>query len=72
MIQMLWCWMLGKNINKLSNFDHHQFNRNDEPACALTLLLKGIDIYEEANLGFRWLNVTEKFDSKDLTLSQMK
>jgi hypothetical protein len=49
---------------ELSNFDHHQFHRNEVPACALTLLLKDIKIYEEANLGFRWLNVTEKFDSK--------
>ena len=53
-----------KHQPELSNFDHHQFNRNDDPACALTLLLKGMGIYEEANLGFRWLNVTEKFDSK--------
>ena len=53
-----------KHQPELSNFDHHQFNRNDDPACALTLLLKDMDIYEEANLGFRWLNVTEKFDSK--------
>ena len=54
-----------KHQPELSNFDHHQFNRNDEPACALTLLLKYRDIYEEANLGFRWLNVTGKFDSKE-------
>lgn len=53
-----------KHQPEFSNFDHHQFNRNDEPACALTLLLKDMDIYEEATLGFRWLNVTEKFDSK--------
>ena len=53
-----------KHQPEFSNFDHHQFNRNDDPACALTLLLKDMDIYEEANLGFRWLNVTEKFDSK--------
>ena len=53
-----------KHQPELSNFDHHQFNRNDDPACALTLLLKSMDIYEEANLGFRWLSVTEKFDSK--------
>ena len=57
-----------KHQPELSNFDHHQFNRNDDPACALTLLLKDIDIYEEAHLGFRWLNVTEKFDSKGTLL----
>ena len=61
-----------KHQPELSNFDHHQFNRNDDPACALTLLLKSMDIYEEANLGFRWLSVTEKLIAKDLTLSQMK
>ena len=53
-----------KHQPELSNFDHHQFDRNSDPACALTLLLKDMDIYQEANLGFRWLNVTEKFDSK--------
>ena len=53
-----------KHQPELSNFDHHQFNRNDDPACALTLLLKDMDIYEQASIGFRWLNVTEKFDSK--------
>ena len=36
--------------------------------CALTLLLKDMTIYEEANRGFRWLNVTEKFDSKGPSL----
>lgn len=49
---------------ELSNFDHHQFDRNSEPMCALTLILQNMTIYEEANRGFRWLNVTEKFDSK--------
>ena len=24
-----------------------------------------MDIYEQASIGFRWLNVTEKFDSKE-------
>jgi hypothetical protein len=49
---------------ELSNFDHHQFDRDNAPVCALTLLLKDMTIYEEAKRGFRWLNVTEKFDSK--------
>ena len=49
---------------ELSNFDHHQFDRDSEPVCALTLILQNMTIYEEANRGFRWLNVTEKFDSK--------
>ena len=49
---------------ELSNFDHHQFDRDSEPVCALTLILQNMTIYEEAKRGFRWLNVTEKFDSK--------
>jgi len=53
-----------KHQPELSNFDHHQFDRDSEPVCALTLILQNMTIYEEANRGFRWLNVTEKFDSK--------
>ena len=49
---------------KLSNFDHHQFERDHAPVCALTLLLEDMTIYEEATRGFRWLDSTEKFDSK--------
>lgn len=49
---------------KLSNFDHHQFERDHEPVCALTLLLKDMTIYDESIRGFRWLESTEKFDSK--------
>ena len=49
---------------ELSNFDHHQFDRDAEPCCALSLLLKDMTIYEEAQRGFRWLNISEKFDSK--------
>jgi hypothetical protein len=49
---------------ELSNFDHHQFDRDHAPTCALTLLLKDMTIYEEATRGFRWLDSTEKFDSK--------
>ena len=48
----------------LNNFDHHQFSRDHEPCCALTLILQNLTIYEEANRGYRWLNVTERFDSK--------
>ena len=53
-----------KHEPELSNFDHHQFERDADPVCALTLILQNMTIYEEANRGFRWLNVTEKFDSK--------
>ena len=53
-----------KHQPELSNFDHHQFDRDSEPACALTLILQNLTIYEEASRGFRWLNITEKFDSK--------
>jgi hypothetical protein len=53
-----------KHEPELSNFDHHQFARDADPVCALTLILQNMTIYEEANRGFRWLNVTEKFDSK--------
>jgi hypothetical protein len=49
---------------ELSNFDHHQFERDHAPACALTLLLEDMTIYDESLRGFRWLDSTEKFDSK--------
>lgn len=49
---------------ELSNFDHHQFDRDHAPACALTLLLEDMTIYDESLRGFRWLDSTEKFDSK--------
>ena len=49
---------------ELSNFDHHQFDRDHAPTCALTLLLKDMTIYDESFRGFRWLDSTEKFDSK--------
>jgi len=56
---------IGEQHNpQLSNFDHHQFDRDAEPCCALSLLLKDMTIYKEAHRGFRWLSVSEKFDSK--------
>lgn len=53
-----------KHEPELSNFDHHQFDRNHEPCCALSLILKDMEVYSESVRGFRWLNITEKFDSK--------
>ena len=29
-----------KHQHELSNFDHHQFNRNDDPACSFNIVTK--------------------------------
>jgi hypothetical protein len=47
-----------------NNYDHHQFERDHDACCSLTLLFKNINIYSQALKGFRWLSVTEKLDSK--------
>lgn len=52
-------WEAGK-----MNFDHHQFPRDAEPLCALSLVLKHLDIYEDARLFCDWLEAAEWFDTR--------
>ncbi len=46
------------------NFDHHQFPRDAEPMCALSLVLKHLGIYDEALKFCDWLEVAEWMDTR--------
>lgn len=47
------------------NFDHHQFDRDHAPTCAITLVLEhlGIDLVQARSI-WGWLEFSEKMDSK--------
>ena len=47
-----------------SNFDHHQFPRDSEPLCAISLVLKHFGLYEDAQKFCDWLEVAEWFDTR--------
>lgn len=49
--------------NKM-NFDHHQFPRDAEPLCALSLVLKHLGIYDETRKFCNWLEVAEYIDTR--------
>ena len=49
---------------KLNNFDHHQFPRDAEPTCSLSLVLSKLGIYEDARSFCPWLEVAEWFDCR--------
>jgi hypothetical protein len=46
------------------NFDHHQFPRDAEPLCALSLVLKHLGIYDETRKFCDWLEVAEYIDTR--------
>ncbi len=48
----------------LMNFDHHQFPRDSEPLCAISLVLKHFGLYEDAQKFCDWLEVAEWFDTR--------
>ena len=48
----------------LANFDHHQFPRDREPTCALSLVLQKLEIYQDAKEFCAWLETTEWFDCR--------
>ncbi|MEM1082830.1 MAG: MYG1 family protein [Verrucomicrobiota bacterium] len=52
----------GEHDPARSNFDHHQFPRDHEPVCALSLVLMDLGIYEDAQSFCDWLETTERFD----------
>jgi hypothetical protein len=52
----------GEHDPKRSNFDHHQFPRDHEPVCALSLVLMDLGIYEDAKSFCDWLETAERFD----------
>ena len=52
----------GEHDPARSNFDHHQFPRDHEPICALSLVLMELGIYEDAKSFCDWLETAERFD----------
>ena len=46
------------------NFDHHQFPRDAEPLCALSLVLKHLGVYDETRKFCDWLEVAEYIDTR--------
>ena len=52
----------GEHEPSRSNFDHHQFPRDHEPICALSLVLMDIGIYDDAKKFCDWLETAERFD----------
>ncbi len=49
---------------KTSNFDHHQFPRDNVPTCSLSLVLQHLDLYEDAQAFCDWLEPAEWFDCR--------
>jgi len=47
-----------------ANFDHHQFPRDHEPICALSLVLDSMGLYEDARELCDWLEPAEWFDTR--------
>lgn len=52
----------GEHEPDRSNFDHHQFPKDHEPICALSLVLMDLGIYEDARNFCDWLETAERFD----------
>lgn len=52
----------GRHEPELLNFDHHQFGREEEPRCAVTLVLEHLQLLEEARKFCDWLETTEWMD----------
>lgn len=54
----------GQHEPALNNFDHHHFDREHPPTCALSLVLDGMGMYEDARHFCDWLEPAEWFDSR--------
>ncbi|MDF1825089.1 MAG: MYG1 family protein [Verrucomicrobiales bacterium] len=54
----------GEHEPARANFDHHQFPRDHEPICALSLVLKDMGLYEDARSFCEWLEPAEWFDTR--------
>ncbi len=54
----------GEHDSARSNFDHHQFPRDHEPICALSLVLMDMGLYEDARMFCDWLEPAEWFDTR--------
>ena len=54
----------GEHAPERGNFDHHQFPRDHDPICALSLILQDFGLYEDARLFCDWLEPAEWFDTR--------
>jgi len=54
----------GEHAPERNNFDHHQFPADHPPACALTLVLQHLGVYEDARRFCDWLEPAEWFDTR--------
>jgi hypothetical protein len=54
----------GEHDPERGNFDHHQFPRDHDPVCALSLVLQHLGLYEDARLFCDWLEPAEWFDTR--------
>ena len=54
----------GEHDPARSNFAHHQFPRDHDPICALSLVLMDMGLYEDARMFCDWLEPAEWFDSR--------
>ncbi|MGC4015049.1 MAG: MYG1 family protein [Luteolibacter sp.] len=54
----------GEHDPARNNFDHHQFPADHPPACALTLVLQHLGVYEDARKFCDWLEPAEWFDTR--------
>ena len=54
----------GEHEPARHNFDHHQFPRDHDPICALSLVLQHLGLYEDALQFCAWLEPAEWLDSR--------
>ncbi|MGF1530198.1 MAG: MYG1 family protein [Puniceicoccaceae bacterium] len=54
----------GRHEREQLNFDHHQFPREEEPLCALSLVLQYLGVYEDALQFCDWLKTLEWMDCR--------
>lgn len=54
----------GSHDPSRHNYDHHHFPREHAPTCALSLVLDGMGLYENARRLCDWLEPAEWFDSR--------
>ena len=52
----------GAHDPERNNFDHHQFPRDHEPVCALSLVLQSLNLYDDARSFCEWLEPAEWLD----------
>ncbi|MFC4995194.1 MYG1 family protein [Rubritalea tangerina] len=54
----------GEHDPEKMNFDHHQFDRDHPPTCALSLVLQFMGLYEDARQYCDWLETSEWLDTR--------